>query len=575
MSMEGPNISDKKVLCFGELLLRMSPRLNSEWINENNIATHIGGAELNVARALAKWHIPSKYITALPNHSLSKDLVLYLQEKSIDTSFINFSGSRVGIYFLPQGSDLKNAGVIYDRAYSSFSELKPGMIDWDKALSDVFWVHLSAISPALNQNVTAVCKELLNAASKKGITISLDLNYRSKLWNYGKKPDDVLPELAQYCDLIMGNIWAAEKLLGIPLKEKLVRGNNKKDFIEHSGYTSEAIIKEFPKVKNVANTFRFDKADGSINYYATLYTKKKLYASDDINAADIKDKIGSGDCFMAGLIYGFYNRIDPEKMLSFSTAAAVGKMYETNDATNQTVQHILFNTKVKNGMQKMNKGQKSLDIILRQGILPLYFHASEEVSVNILRALYAAGIRAVEYTNRGKEALVNFKALISVRDSEMTEMHLGIGTIKNASDARAFIKAGADFIISPGLVSEVAKAANEAEVLWIPGCMTVTEISEAERLGAKFVKLFPGNLLGPSYVSTIKDVFPAMSFMPTGGVELNQDNIKEWFKAGVAAVGLGSKLISKDLCEQKNYKKIETITAGVLSVVQSIKNKKV
>jgi 2-dehydro-3-deoxygluconokinase len=172
----------KKVFCFGELLLRYSPAFNRQWIEDASMPVFIGGAELNVATALAKWSIPTKYVTALPGHALSQEIIQELQHKNIDVSSVLFQGNRIGTYYLPQGADLKNAGVIYDRAGSSFGELQPGMIDWDTTLKDCDWFHFSAISPALNENVAAVCKEALEAASAMGLTISVDLNYRSKLW---------------------------------------------------------------------------------------------------------------------------------------------------------------------------------------------------------------------------------------------------------------------------------------------------------------------------------------------------------------------------------------------------------
>ena len=219
----------------------------------------------------------------------------------------------------------------------------------------------------------------------------------------------------------------------------------------------------------------------------------------------------------------------------------------------------------------MSKKQTSLEIILRQAALPLFFHASEEVSVQVLQALYTAGVRSIEYTNRGKEALSNFKALVAFRNLELKDMQLGIGTIKNARDAQAFIQAGADYLISPGFVPEVAEVAEQHQVLWIPGCMTVSEIIAAEQLGIQFIKLFPGNLLGPGFMSAIKDVFPDISFMPTGGVELNPESIGAWFKAGVVAVGLGSKLITKELLEQQNYTDIQAATQKALAIAQSFK----
>ncbi len=333
-----------KILSFGELLLRMSPQSQGQWIQDQSIATYVGGAELNVATALARWELPSKYFTALPDHALSHDLVQYMNDKGIDPSSIPFYGDRIGLYFLPQGGDLKSAGVIYDRAHSSFAELETGMIDWDQVLADVSWLHFTAISPALNHKVAALCLELLKAATERKITISLDLNFRAKLWKYGKSPVEIMPQLAQYCDLIMGNIWAAGKLLGMPLDEQAEVIHQKQVYLDHALSTSQAIIKAFPKVKHVANTFRFDASQGpGIEYYATLYTAGQLHVANEIRVDDIKDKIGSGDCFMAGLIYGFYKQLHPEQIINFSATAAVGKMYETSDATNQTVAEVLAN----------------------------------------------------------------------------------------------------------------------------------------------------------------------------------------------------------------------------------------
>jgi 2-dehydro-3-deoxyphosphogluconate aldolase/(4S)-4-hydroxy-2-oxoglutarate aldolase len=158
-------------------------------------------------------------------------------------------------------------------------------------------------------------------------------------------------------------------------------------------------------------------------------------------------------------------------------------------------------------------------------------------------------------------------------ESELKGMYLGVGTIKNATQAQAFIDAGADYIISPGLVEDAAKVADQNNMLWVPGCMTPTEIIKAEQLGAKFVKLFPGNILGPDFMSAIKELFPEVLFMPTGGVDLNKDNIAGWFKAGVSAVGMGSKLISKQLLEAKDYAKIESLTKEALEIIKTVRAK--
>jgi len=217
----------------------------------------------------------------------------------------------------------------------------------------------------------------------------------------------------------------------------------------------------------------------------------------------------------------------------------------------------------------MDKKAAILKLIPEQGILPLYFNKDTEVSVNILHALYEAGIRTVEYTNRGEAALKNFARLREVCDKELGGMYLGIGTIKDAASAQAFIDAGADYIISPGLVEDVIPVAEKHGMLWVPGCMTPTEIIKAEKLGAKVVKLFPGNLLGPSFLSGIKELFPNLLFMPTGGVELNKENIGGWFKAGVCAVGMGSKLISKEVMEGKKYAELTAATKEAMAIVKA------
>jgi len=219
----------------------------------------------------------------------------------------------------------------------------------------------------------------------------------------------------------------------------------------------------------------------------------------------------------------------------------------------------------------MDKKTEILNLIPQQGILPLYFYKDTEVTINVLRALYHAGIKTVEYTNRGEAALSNFKEMRKVCDAELKGMYLGVGTIKNDQAAQAFIDAGADYIISPGLVESVAKVVDDNNMLWVPGCMTPSEIIEAENLGARFVKLFPGNILGTDFISAIKDLFPNLLFMPTGGVDTSRENLAGWFKAGVCAVGMGSKLLSKTLLEQKDYAKIELLTKEVLATIQSIR----
>ena len=219
----------------------------------------------------------------------------------------------------------------------------------------------------------------------------------------------------------------------------------------------------------------------------------------------------------------------------------------------------------------MSKIQKVTDAIVQQGMLPLYFNADENITIEVLRAIYRAGIRAVEYTSRGDEALNNFTKTVEVRNAEMPDLLLGIGTIKNIQQAEEYLNVGADFFVSPGFVPEVALFLKSKNTLYVPGCMTPTEIIAAENAGITFIKLFPGNSLGPEYLSSIKDIFPKLLFMPTGGVDTTKGNIESWFKAGVCAVGMGSKLISKQLMADNDYNTIEKETRAVLSLIQTIK----
>ena len=212
---------------------------------------------------------------------------------------------------------------------------------------------------------------------------------------------------------------------------------------------------------------------------------------------------------------------------------------------------------------------EALTAIKQQGILPMFFNADKTISINILKTLYRAGMRVIEFTNRGAEALEVYKAIKTARDSFFPDMMIGVGTIKNVDDAHRFIDAGADFIVAPGVTPEVGKIVVQAGLLWSPGCMTVTEIMVAEENGSQLIKLFPGNFLSPSFIGSVKEIFPGVAFMPTGGVEPERDSIASWFKAGAVAVGMGSKLVSKAIMENEEYSLLEEKAKHVLDVIVS------
>lgn len=220
----------------------------------------------------------------------------------------------------------------------------------------------------------------------------------------------------------------------------------------------------------------------------------------------------------------------------------------------------------------MSKTEQVTAAIIKQGMLPLYFNADETTTLETLKALYSAGIMALEYTNRGDAALANFKKMVELRNASMPGLLLGVGTIKNLEQANNYLNAGADFLVSPGFVKEVADHCVANDIFYAPGCMTPSEIIAAENAGIKFIKLFPGNMLGPSFLSGIKDIFPKLLFMPTGGVDTSKENIESWFKAGVCAVGMGSKLVSKEVMANKQYDWLIEETKKVLGIIDSVRS---
>jgi 2-dehydro-3-deoxyphosphogluconate aldolase/(4S)-4-hydroxy-2-oxoglutarate aldolase len=217
----------------------------------------------------------------------------------------------------------------------------------------------------------------------------------------------------------------------------------------------------------------------------------------------------------------------------------------------------------------MKAKQEVLDSIIKQGMLPLFFYPDAEVSLEVVRTLYKAGVRVMEYTNRAKEAFENFKILKAAVDKEMPGFYFGAGTVKTKADAIRYTDAGADLIVAPTINPEVGDVVNRLGGLWIPGCMTPTEIHLAQEHGAVLIKVFPANVLGPGFVSAVSDVFRGQLFMPTGGVELNKENISGWFKSGVCAVGMGSRLITKEILQNKLYDKLYEDTVKALQLVET------
>lgn len=328
-------MSLKKVLSFGEILIRIQGISESFFkINDNEVHMYPGGSEANVAVTLAQLNIPTSYLTAMPDHILSDEIKTKLESFGIDISKIKKQGDRIGSYFLLSANGLSNGEVIYDRKYSSFSQLTSNDLDWEKILEDIDWFHFTALTPSLNENMVQICEQALQIASEKSIKISVDLNYRSRLWQYGKSPIEVMPKLVQYADVIMGNIWAANKMLGTSIDENLNRNTSKADYFEFSRKSAHEIFEKYPKCKHVSNTFRFMDNPKHNLFYGTYHTIDTDNISNTYETNEVVDRIGSGDAFMAGLIYGLIRDYDSQQIIDTATRTGFHKLAVAGDFGN-------------------------------------------------------------------------------------------------------------------------------------------------------------------------------------------------------------------------------------------------
>lgn len=324
-------LNQENILVFGELLLRFSSS-EDQFISKNHtVSLFPGGSEANVSASLGQWNIPCAYVSCVPDNALAGNALQTLQELGVNTTKTVVQGSRLGLYFLLSANGLTSGEVVYDRKYSSFSTLKPGTIDWDRVLEGHTWFHWTALTPALNDDMAIVCEEALVAARKKGLKISVDLNYRSRLWDYGKQPIEVMPDLVKYCDVIMGNIWAVNKMLGVPVDHTLNRQTPVEEYAKHANASAKEVFSRFPQCKHVANTFRFMDNPTHNLFYGTYHTPDKNYISSVFETNDVVDRIGSGDAFMAGLIYGLTTSTDGQEIIDKATASGYKKLFVKGD----------------------------------------------------------------------------------------------------------------------------------------------------------------------------------------------------------------------------------------------------
>ncbi|MFZ0282200.1 MAG: sugar kinase [Bacteroidales bacterium] len=312
---------EKKIITFGEIMLRLATPEHQRFTQATSLNATFGGGEANVAVSLANYGLNAEYVTRLPENDFGQAVLMDLRKHNVGTHHIIYGGDRLGIYFLETGAVSRPSKVIYDRANSSIAEIKPGMINWDEVFESASWFHWTGITPAISEGAAMVCLEGIKTANQKGITVSCDLNFRKNLWKWGKAAGEVMPDLVSGCDIILGNEEDAEKVFGIKPEGDFVSGSP----VPALKYESVCVrlMKQFPRAKKVIVTLR-----GSINadhnsWSGVLFDGRKLFEAAEYQITHIVDRVGGGDSFMGGLIYGLITYPgDDQKALNFAVAAS-------------------------------------------------------------------------------------------------------------------------------------------------------------------------------------------------------------------------------------------------------------
>ena len=332
-------MAKKKIITFGEIMMRLSTPGFLRIKQTSELEVSYAGGEANVAVSLANYGMDASFVTRIPNNDIGEAVLRNLRAYNVDTSNIVYGGKRLGIYFVEAGAVSRASKVIYDREDSAIAEIEPGTIDWEKVFDGVDWFHWTGITPAISENAAIVCKEALIAASDLGITISTDLNYRNKLWNYGKSASEVMEELVPYCDVILGNEEDTEKVFGIhPKGLDVTKGNVSADTYQS---VTEQMVAKFPKAKKVIITLRGSISASHNSWAGVLWDGKQLYKSPTYQITHIVDRVGGGDSFMGGLIYGLLTYPnDDQKALNFATAASCLKHTIKGDFNQVTIEEV-------------------------------------------------------------------------------------------------------------------------------------------------------------------------------------------------------------------------------------------
>ncbi|HEY7306883.1 MAG TPA: sugar kinase [Bryobacteraceae bacterium] len=307
------------VATFGEIMLRLSPPGFERLLQSQNLVATFGGGEANVAVSLAQFEAPSRFITVLPPANPIADAFIgELRRFGVDASRIVRAPGRMGIYFVETGANQRPSKVLYDREFSSIALAKPRTIDWNAALQDAAWLHVTGITPALSASAAELTLEAVRAAREKGMQVSCDLNYRKNLWKWGKQACEVMPELLRFADVCIANEEDCQKAINVHVDIDVESGSLER---EKYGELCERVMATFPDLKLLAITLRESKSASYNGWSACLHTGKEYLCSRRYEITHIVDRVGGGDSFAAGLIYGLTHLASPEEALEFAVAA--------------------------------------------------------------------------------------------------------------------------------------------------------------------------------------------------------------------------------------------------------------
>ncbi len=333
----------KKVVTFGEIMLRLAPPGFLRFSQANSFDVVYGGGESNVAVSLANYGISADFVTRLPKNDIGESAMMELRKRGVGVDKIVWGGDRLGIYFLETGAVSRGSKVVYDRAHSAMADIKPGMVDWASVFEGVEWFHWTGITPAISQGAADACLEAVKAANNLGITISTDLNYRAKLWNFcsAEHREEIMTELTSYCDVVLGNEEDAEMHFGIKPAGISVQTQGHDVKAEAFLSVCTQMMEKFPCAKKVITTLRGSISASHNTWAGVLYDGKKMYQSHQYQITDIVDRVGGGDSLMGGLIYGLLTYPeDDQNALDFAVAASCLKHTIKGDANLVTVDEV-------------------------------------------------------------------------------------------------------------------------------------------------------------------------------------------------------------------------------------------